>query len=345
MNTSITVQSNDNPLRQIASAAAETRRGKDIAARIGAYLAYTDQWGVAWHKPDLRSWRDHLLLDGLSQATVKAYLSTVRGSYNAVLRDNSTRDLLYSMTDPAAPPADRAAFVAEVLIRLQNAIHPSAAPVDSTTIQDRADSEHLRLTAQQAAQLLSRPDHTTLAGLRDLAILAVLLCTGIREDELCSLQVSDLRQSLGGEAALLVRHGKGNKQRLIPYGDLDWCLPLTEAWLHRAGISSGAVFRKVYKGGGTISDSALSTVAIQRIVKAYPITVAGRLVSARPHDLRRTYARLQYDAGAELVAIQQNLGHTSGATTLAYIGTLDAERRRGRAVLSFDLGQVLREGH
>jgi integrase len=65
--------------------------------------------------------------------------------------------------------------------------------------------------------------------------------------------------------------------------------------------------------------------------------IDGQRRRVRPHDLRRTYARRLYEAGLDLVAIQQNLGHADVKTTLGYIGTLDADRRRAPAVYSFDL--------
>ncbi len=46
-----------------------------------------------------------------------------------------------------------------------------------------------------------------------------------------------------------------------------------------------------------------------------------------PHDLRRSYARLLYEAGVDVVAIQQNMGHVYIRETLSYIGELDAHHR------------------
>jgi integrase len=60
----------------------------------------------------------------------------------------------------------------------------------------------------------------------------------------------------------------------------------------------------------------------------------------KPHDLRRSYARRMYEAGADIVAIQQNLGHSSIETTMTYIGELDARRRRGRNIYNFDVGDL-----
>jgi site-specific recombinase XerD len=70
-----------------------------------------------------------------------------------------------------------------------------------------------------------------------------MLCTGIREAELCALTVEDLRQRLGGSLALHVCQGKGAKERLVPYGALEWVLAIVEAWLRIASVTDGPVFR------------------------------------------------------------------------------------------------------
>lgn len=317
----------EHPLWLVAS------QDKDSQTRIGQFIAW-QQGRQQWYQPDLAAYRDDLLRDGLAPSTVSSYLSTIRGAYRKLSRSNRVRDMLMAMAPADASPADKHAFVEEVLTRLRNAIHPDDSHVKQTTVQDRADREQVRLTPPQAEALLQAPGTNTLKGLRDTAILALMLCAGIREDELCNLVVEDLWQELGGELALLVRHGKGDKQRLIPYGELDWCLSLVEAWLDAAEISSGPVFRGFYPRGG-IRPEALTPRSIQLLVKQYPVEIDGRLVVLRPHDLRRSYARLMYEAGMDLVAIQQNLGHASIETTMTYIGELDARRRRGRSAFSF----------
>lgn len=346
MQTAITPTStprSHNPLRALIPVDGD-RRSKDAASRLAMFCDWLDSAGENWYAPDLAQWRDALLAEGKTPATVKAYLSTVRGAYRRLMRDNATRDSLYSLTPPGLPAADRKAFVDELLTRLDNAIQPSAAPVRETIVQDRADSERLRLTSQQARQLLHAPDVDSLQGIRDTAVIAMLLCTGIREDELCSLDTQDLRQHLGGELALRVRHGKGNKQRLVPYGDMDWCLAVVDKWLQRAGAAhpaaaSGPVFRGLHKGE-TMRRERLTPRSVQRILARYPIVVDGREVVVQPHDLRRTYARLMYDAGLELVAIKDNLGHAGIETTLGYIGTLDAAKRRAKGVVQYDLRRL-----
>jgi site-specific recombinase XerD len=324
--------------------------GKDARYRLGKFQAWMTAQGRVWHKPDLTAYRDHLLAT-LAPATVSGHLSTIRARYRVVLRDDATRDNLYNLaqetlcaTDQADTPANRKAFVDELITRIENAIDPKAAPVKVTTSQDRPDADHLRLTAKQAAALLASPGVDTLAGLRNTAIIALMLCTGIREAELSALEMRDLRQELGGELALHVRLGKGAKERLVPYGDLQWALVIVDAWTNAAGIEDGPVFRGLHKGGKTLRPGRLSVRAIEYIVKRYPVVVTGRLATARPHDLRRTYARRMYEAGVAPMAIQQNLGHSDLKTTLGYIGTLDVNRRKPPVLYSFNLGDLFRQG-
>lgn len=342
--TAVTARPGDgyHPIRaQIDQAAG--RAAKDRNSRLSRFVEWQFDEALPWYAPDLAAWRDELLALGLAPASVRAYLSTVRGAYERVLRDNSVREHLYRMAPADASPERKKAYVDELLTRLQNAVHPSTAPVEVTVKQDVADSEQLRLTRVQAQRLLDEPDVSTLPGKRDAAVIALLLCTGIREQELCALDVSDLRQSLGGELALRIRRGKGAKQRLVPYGELDWSLVLVEAWLEAAGITRGAVFRGFYRGYTAVRGTRLTPRSVQRILDEYPVVVDGARRIVRPHDCRRTYARLMYEAGVELVALQQNLGHAKIETTLGYIGTLDAQKRRAKAVIGYDLTRLHRD--
>jgi site-specific recombinase XerD len=317
---------------------------KDEHHRLATYVRWLDDQGKLWLQPNLRQYRDFLLTtyegrDGkpLAARSVRAHLSSIRGRYKAILRDNDTRDRLYDMTPKDASPSDRKALVDEVLKRLSNAIDPETAPIKVVTRQDVRDDEHLRLSSAQASQLLAMPGMKTLLGLRDTALLAVLLCTGLREAELCSLDVPDLRQRLGGSLALHVRRGKGAKERLVPYGELEWCLAIVDRWLENAGIESGPVFRGFYKGAKQVRDTRLTVRAINQILHRYPIMIDGELRKVNPHDLRRTYARRLYEAGMDLLAIRDNLGHADSRTTLKYIGTMDIDRRKPPTVYTFDL--------
>lgn len=298
--------------------------GKDTRHRLAKYAKWLLATRRAWAMPDLHAYREHLLHEaGLSPQSVAVHLSTVRSRYRQLLLD---RSLFFALIPRQMSFTEHKALVDELVARIEAAIDPRSAPVSTRTIQDRPDSEHLRLTHDQARELLAQPDTTTLAGVRDRAIIATMLCTGIREAELCGLHVADLTQSLGGQIALHVRSGKGGKERLIPYGKMDWCLKEIRYWLRRAGIDSGPVFRGLRKGDH-VRKHALNERTIQKILARYPVWVDGRLTTVTPHDCRRTYARWMYDAGMKVDAIRLNMGHETIEMTFRYIGPPDVTDR------------------
>ena len=320
---------------------------KDTRSRVSAFATWLTSTKRPWHDPDLAAYRDHLHAKGYHAATMSTHLSTIRAAYQRLLRNNGLRDALFTVAGGELrsiaaddTPANRKAFVDERYTRLQNAIDPKNSPVKVVKSQDKADSAHVRLTRSQAEALLHAPGVVPLEALRDTALIALMLCTGVREVEACALEVTDLRQRLGGELALHVRKGKGSKERLIPYGDLAWVLAVLDKWLAAADINAGKVFRSFWRGGRSLR-GPLSVRAVENIVSEYAVmNEHGKPMTVRPHDLRRTYARRLYEGGVDLVAISQNLGHASTRTTLLYIGELGADKRRAPGVYSFDLATL-----
>jgi len=307
---------------------------KDELHRLSTYIQWMKDSTLMWFSPDLETYREYLLnnyhgRDGkpLSPISVKAHLSTIRSRYKQILRSNKTRDYFYNSTSDELSPSDRKALVDEILERIKNAIDPENSVVKTIVKQDIYDDAHIRLTKPQVAELISQPKKETLIGKRDLAILALLLCTGIREAELCALDVGDLTKTFGGELSLYVRHGKGSKERLIPYGDLVWGLEYTQKWLTSANIESGSVFRGFYRGGKRTRPTRLTVRAINQIMDKYPINIDNKLRKVAPHDIRRTYARQLYESNMDILAIRDNLGHVDSRTTLKYIGTMDISQR------------------
>lgn len=320
---------------------------KDQKSRIGFFIDWLAHTNRRWFQPELATYRDYLLNDRtridkhgrevpapLSPKTVLAHLATIRGRYDDLARSNEARDMLYGLTDPQASPADRKAMVDELFIRLANAVHPSSAPVQTLEKQDVADSEHLRLKPYQVESLVRTPGISSLRGLRDTAMMVLMVCTGIRAAEVANLRVDDLRQSLGGELSLRVSHGKGNKQRVVPYGPLEWCLQYVDAWLEHADITTGFVFRGIRRGGKGVRRTGIGSWTVNDIMNNYPIMINGDLRTVKPHDLRRTYARNAYEFGMDLERIRQNLGHTSLQTTQTYIGELDGKDRHPPSMFS-----------
>jgi site-specific recombinase XerD len=320
---------------------------KDTTSRLKRFKDWLQDTGQAIHEPNLAAYRDQLLKD-LAPASVAAHLATVRGRYKQIIEGNPYRDIVELAIIDAFDRegidhsiADREAAVNRILQRTRNAINPSLSSVKVPTSQDDPDSKHRRLTADQATALLQAPGIDDLQGLRDTSLIALMLATGIRAAEAAAVEVEDLRRSLGGELALHVKAGKGDKGRLIPYGGMDWVLIIIDAWLKAAGLTEGPVFRGFYAGYTTTRPQGISTRAIQDILNGYPIPINGELVTISPHDLRRTYARLNYEQGMDLISIQQNLGHEDLKTTQGYIGVMDASARRPRAIIRLDLNGLM----
>jgi len=317
-----------HPLIVFAGGGSRARR-----SRLNRFCAWQLQTGGPWYLPDLAGWRDHLIHEeGATASTARAYLSTVRSAYRKILRDNEIRQMLYGRLDPEMPPERQYALISEFLTQLKNALDPDNAPVSTITVQDADDRDHHWLTPAQVAMLVGAPGVDTWLGLRDTALIALILCTGIRAAEAVAVDVADLRARLGTTLALRVRAGKGLKQRLVPYGAQDWALIFVDAWLDTIGQDSGPAFVGLRKGDNLYLDadghpSRLAVNAVGTCLRRYPISVDGALITVQPHDLRRTYARRLYLVGTDLTAVQQNLGHDNQQTTLDYIGSLDADYR------------------
>jgi site-specific recombinase XerD len=165
------------------------------------------------------------------------------------------------------------------------------------------------LTKEQAQQLINTPDITTLKGLRDRAILAVLIGSGLRRSEAASLTCEHIQQR---EARWVIVDlvGKRNKTRSVPMPC--WTKAAIDAWTEAAGISEGRIFRSVRKGSSLAGDS-MTAQGIYNMVRGY-------LPGIACHDLRRSFAKLAHKGGAALEQIQLSLGHASIKTTEVYLG-------------------------
>jgi len=170
------------------------------------------------------------------------------------------------------------------------------------------------LTLEQAERLINAPDLTRLKGLRDRAILALMIGGGLRRSEVANLKIENIQQR-ESRWAIIDMIGKGNRVRTIPLPN--WAKRAIDEWIETANISSGYVFRPINKGD-TITGEKLTSQAIQNIVKEYAAACGFNLAA---HDLRRTFAQLARKANAPIDQIQLTLGHASVQTTERYLGT------------------------
>jgi len=170
------------------------------------------------------------------------------------------------------------------------------------------------LTREQAQAWLNAPDPRTINGLRDRALLAVLIGCGLRRAEAAHLSFAHVQQR-DGRWVLVDLIGKRDKVPSVPMPN--WTKAAIEAWSTRAGVAEGLVFRAVNKGDH-LSGDGITSQAIRNIVTGYAEQLKNKGVA--PHDLQRTFAKLAYKGGAALDQIQLSLGHESIQMTENYLG-------------------------
>ena len=171
------------------------------------------------------------------------------------------------------------------------------------------------LSVQQAQKLLNAPDATTTKGLRDRAILAVLLGCGLRRSEVAALTMGHVQQR-DGRWCIVDLRGKHGRVRTVPMPT--WVKVAIDAWTSAAGVADRYVFRPVNRAG-QVQGVGLSEKVVWQLLQGY--AAAAGVPGIAPHDLRRTCAKLCRAAGGELEQIQMLLGHASVQTTERYLGT------------------------
>jgi integrase/recombinase XerC len=162
---------------------------------------------------------------------------------------------------------------------------------------------------RHAARLVeAEGDNEGPAALRDRAILEVLYSAGLRVSELTGLCWRDVDDDLG---MVMVRAGKGNKDRLVPLGEP--ALDALKAWktaMPTAWTLDGAVITNLR--GGRLTPRSVQNIVARRLLDA------GIDAPLTPHGLRHCFATHMLNGGADLRSIQEMLGHSSLQTTQRY---------------------------
>ncbi len=166
----------------------------------------------------------------------------------------------------------------------------------------------LFMNINEVIALLESPDSKDFQGARDRAILETLYSTGIRVNELCSLDLDNI-DFIGG---VIKVYGKGKKERLVPIGDR--ALRAIRAYL---GKLREIVIRDKKAAFFNKSGRRITDRAVRRIVEKYIQRVSlNERIS--PHTLRHSFATHLLDRGADLRSVQELLGHMNLSTTQIY---------------------------
>ncbi len=261
------------------------------------FRRWLDTQYTEWEWPDvdrldLRSYLGHLTRRGLARRTISRKLSAIRTFYRWLHREE--------LVDANPARTVRSPKLERKL------------PAWLT----RSDVDRLFVLAE------NRAADGGFRGARDLAILETFYATGMRVSELQGLDLADL--DLVGDQVKV--RGKGRKERIVPLGNAAVrALRKYEPRRREALAGSGGRDREAVfiSGNGT----RLSTRRVQGIVQEFLDAVAdeGEL---SVHSLRHSFATHLLDAGADLMAVKELLGHASLSTTRIYTHTSKERLKR-----------------
>jgi len=260
----------------------------------------------------------HSLTDPQALAS---YARTVGSSTRAFLSAavkklaSAEREAMNAIADPNAEN------VVELEARMSQVTRKLAALEKAIKIeQPKGQRAHTWLTQAEVKQLLDTCE-ADVVGQRDRLALGLLLAAGLRREEATNLTFADVKLQPVKERLRTVLDvvGKGAKARVVPIRD-----SLANAigdWAAVVG-GDGRILRSL--GRKKVIGYSLSTAALYDIVQK-----RGGLIGKpdlAPHDLRRTYAQLGYEAGIPITQISTLLGHASVETTQRYLNLeLDLE--------------------
>jgi integrase/recombinase XerD len=167
------------------------------------------------------------------------------------------------------------------------------------------------LTHEEAERVLAEPDLRTRIGIRDRTILETLYSTGVRRSELVRLSIFDVDMTRG---TVMVREGKGRKDRVVPIGEraLDWVERYVADVRPSLGATTSEQTLYLNEEGEPIHPDELG-----KRVKAY-VEAAELGKTGSCHLFRHTMATIMVERGADLRVVQEILGHSKVSTTQIY---------------------------
>jgi integrase/recombinase XerD len=166
------------------------------------------------------------------------------------------------------------------------------------------------LSERQVEQLLNAPDDT-LKGLRNKAMLELMYASGLRVSELVTLRILDVSLQEG----ILRITGKGNKTRLVPFGEAAGEALAVYLKDNRTELMHGQVCDEIFV---TARGAGMTRQMFWYIIKKYAQHVGIPDVLISPHTIRHAFATHLLNHGADLRVVQLLLGHSDISTTQIY---------------------------
>lgn len=180
------------------------------------------------------------------------------------------------------------------------------------------------LTSRQAAKVLDSINEETAAGLRDYAIIALMLTTALRTRSIILANIGDIRTL--GDITVLYYQGKGHKEKADFVKLSEPVLNAIQRYLNARGAELSPELPLFASAAHRNSGERMTTRSISRIVKNALIAAGLQSDRLTAHSLRHTAATLAMTNGASLQEVQQLLGHKSINITMVYLHTLERAR-------------------
>jgi integrase/recombinase XerC len=264
----------------------------------------------------IREFLAHLHEQGLEKSSVARKLAALRSFFKYCVREGMLAESPARLVPmPKLPKRVPSVLSAEDMNGFLNDLAGRgggrAGPGGRSARPERRNSREAASPAQK--RIL---ENATLFLARDRALLELLYAAGLRVSELTGLNLEHIDQ----KERMLRVHGKGNKERVVPYGSkaqqaLENYWPVRERLLEAAGDAS------VQKIGNAVflnyAGKRLTQRSVGRIVKKY-VRLVNMNWDLHPHSLRHAFATHLLADGADLRAIQELLGHQSLSTTQKY---------------------------
>jgi integrase/recombinase XerD len=178
------------------------------------------------------------------------------------------------------------------------------------------------LNREEIERLVTSPNGSKPRELRDRAMIELLYATGLRVSELCGLELSAVERRLG----VLKVIGKGNKQRVVPFGEAAGAALDGYLASGRPRLLKGRASRYLFVTAG---GSAMTRQTFWALLRKHG-RKAGIFRRLTPHVVRHSFATHMVEGGADLRSVQIMLGHADISTTQIYT---HVARRRLREVI------------
>ena len=251
---------------------------------------------------------------GLSENTVKGYISDIKKYLDFIKDENISNDLvnkfLIDLNTKKSSQKTKQRFMSSLIqyINWHNEKHPN----NEINIErvDIKSGVYLPDTIQleEINKLIDYYNHDTFLNSRNKTLLDFLYSTACRVSEVCTVKISDI----DFHDDFIIVTGKGSKQRIVPLGS-----QLKENLLDYVNIRKQYLDRDTNTLFLTKNNNAMERTSIFRVVKKTAINI-GLKQSIHPHTLRHSAATQMLEAGCDLRTLQEFLGHSSVSTTQIY---------------------------